>query len=60
MKQHQVDQATLELEAATAVGMLRDSNDLDKRIGVLRDRVSVSDDKLAAFIVTVPDDYSAR
>lgn len=54
------DQETLELEAATAVSMMRDSADLDERIGVLKERVGVASDRLAAFIVVIPEGYSAK
>lgn len=45
-------------ESATAVSTLRRVADLDARASVLRDRVAVSDDSLAAFLVPVPQGYT--
>lgn len=58
VKHVQTDTDALIAEAATAVSIMRDSADLDARIGILNDRVGVANDRLAAFIVTMPDDYT--
>lgn len=55
-----INDETLELEAATAISMMRNSDDLDRRIGVVKDRCEVANDRLAAFILTMPEGYSAE
>ena len=54
------DTETLVAEAATALAKLRSVDDLEQRMGVLKDRVGVANDRLAAFLVTMPEDYSAE
>lgn len=46
-------------EAATAISMMRTTEDLDRRIGVLKDREGVANDRLACFLVTMPEGLSA-
>ncbi len=60
MQETTVSQETLELEAATAINAMQNSTDLDQRIGVLRDRVGVANERLAAFILTMPEGYDAE
>lgn len=42
-------------EAATAISATRTVDDLERRLGVLRDREGVATDRLATFIVTMPE-----
>lgn len=47
-------------EAAETVAGMRTADDLDRRIGELRDRAEVPNDRLAAFIVAVPEGYTTE
>lgn len=45
-------------EAGTQVHAIETVNDLDNRAHILRERVAVPTDRLQAFIVVVPEDYT--
>ncbi len=55
-----VDDEMLMLEAATAVNMLRDGFDSDKRAETLKERVGVANERLVGFILPVPEGYDAK
>jgi hypothetical protein len=54
------DVDALVAEAATALSHMRTVDDLHSRMGVLKDREEVETDRLAAFIVTMPEGYDAE
>lgn len=47
-------------ESAEVVKAMRTSADLDKRIGELKDRCEVVDERLSAFIVPTPEGLTAE